>query len=150
MHVAAAVLCDFAEVREGLLMLLGGGITRLWRQELPAPMGVALALVVEIAPTERAVPHEITFAVRDPASTEVGKGGAGLQLGPEAVFDADERAVIPLVVPLPFQIQRYGWHSLHILFDSEEERVIRFRVGQHPQPMGGVPIPGSRSRHRPN
>ena len=149
MHVAAAILCDFAEVRDGLLMLLGGGITRLWRPTLPAPLGIGLALIVEIPPAERAVPHEISFEVKDAASVVVGKGGAGLQLGPNVAFDADESAVISLVLPLPFQAERYGWHSLQILFDSEAERVIRFKVAQQPQATA-TPVPGVHGRRRPN
>ncbi len=150
MHVAAAILCDFAEVREGLLMLLGGGIVNLWRPSLPAPMGIALALVVDIPPGERAIPHEISLEVRDPGSAQIGKGGAGLQLGPNLMFEADESAIVPFVMPLPFQVHRYGWHSLRIAFDSEEERVIRFRVAPPQEQPAGVPVVRGRARRRPN
>ena len=38
MQVVTALLCDYASVREGLLNILGGGVNRLWRAELPAPL----------------------------------------------------------------------------------------------------------------
>jgi hypothetical protein len=56
MRIIAGVLCDYAEVREGLLTIVSAGITRLWRAELPAPMGVFLALQVEVEANERPFP----------------------------------------------------------------------------------------------
>lgn len=51
MQLASAILCDFAQVREGLLFVSGGGITRIWRETFPAAAGVSLALVFEAHPT---------------------------------------------------------------------------------------------------
>lgn len=43
-QLAAALLCDSANVRENLLNVLSGGITVLGRPSFPAPIGVDLAL----------------------------------------------------------------------------------------------------------
>jgi glutamate-5-semialdehyde dehydrogenase len=40
MDVTTAMLADFAQVREGLLFVSSGGITRCYREQLPAPLGV--------------------------------------------------------------------------------------------------------------
>ena len=46
MKVSVAAICDFAQVREGLLSVISAGINRLWRPQYPAPMGAMLALIV--------------------------------------------------------------------------------------------------------
>ena len=60
MELKAAIICDAASVREGLLHVLGGGITRIWRQDLPAALGVALAVIVDLPPDVMFDPHEVT------------------------------------------------------------------------------------------
>jgi len=40
MKLEAALLCDFAEVREGLLFVVAGGITRVARASLPDRLGL--------------------------------------------------------------------------------------------------------------
>lgn len=42
------VLCDGASIREGLLGVLGGGISQIMRPEYPAELGVTIALMVEL------------------------------------------------------------------------------------------------------
>lgn len=44
----AAILCDAASIREGLLHVLGGGITVLGRESYPAPLSASLALLFEL------------------------------------------------------------------------------------------------------
>lgn len=46
-RATTAILCDAATVREGLLHLLGGGVSALGRPSFPAPLLVDLALVLE-------------------------------------------------------------------------------------------------------
>ena len=46
MDIRVATLCDFAQVREGLLFVSSAGITRVYRESFPAPIGVMLALVL--------------------------------------------------------------------------------------------------------
>ena len=45
MRIDTALLCDAATERDGLLNVLGGGITVATRPEFPAPLGMTLALV---------------------------------------------------------------------------------------------------------
>ena len=40
MTISTAILCDFAEVRDNLLFVVAGGVTRLFRAEWPGPMNV--------------------------------------------------------------------------------------------------------------
>ena len=56
MEVTTAMLSDFAQVREGLLFVSSGGITRCYREQLPAPLGVHLATQQALATTPGVVP----------------------------------------------------------------------------------------------
>ena len=76
MEIQAAILCDSATVREGLLHVLGGGINRLYRSELPAPLGVALALLVAFEPEEVDQLHEVHDRSFSQSTTCRGNGGA--------------------------------------------------------------------------
>ena len=53
MEIRVATICDFAQVRDGLLSVISAGITRVWRSQYPAPLGVMLALVFEVGPGRR-------------------------------------------------------------------------------------------------
>lgn len=65
MDIRVATLCDFAQVREGLLFVSSAGITRVYRESFPAPIGVMLALVLELSPVEAMDAHKITVRVED-------------------------------------------------------------------------------------
>lgn len=58
-----AFLRDSATVREGLLHVLGGGITRLWRNRYPADLNVALAMMIAMSPTEANNDHVLQATV---------------------------------------------------------------------------------------
>ena len=45
MRLAQALLCDAANVRSGLMFMIGGGISILFREDFPAPMAVSAAFV---------------------------------------------------------------------------------------------------------
>ena len=40
MRLETALLSDHASVRDGLLFVVAGGITRVWRSQLPAPLNL--------------------------------------------------------------------------------------------------------------
>src|SRR5437867_3739998 len=103
-RLTTAILCDFAQVREGLLFVSSGGITRLHRPSVPYPMalGVQLALVIEIPPDEMELAHEIKVTVKDPETVDtVGEVTVGLQLRPDQFADIQpgESVQFPYVVP---------------------------------------------------
>ena len=58
-----AFLCDAATVREGLLHVLGGGITRIWRDRYPAELLCSLALLVSMAPAEGDREHSLSVQI---------------------------------------------------------------------------------------
>ena len=52
MQIRAAVLCDFARVRSGLLTIVGAGISRIDTSVFPAALPVFLAIVIDPSPDE--------------------------------------------------------------------------------------------------
>jgi hypothetical protein len=130
-----AIICDYAEIREGLLTIVSGGITRLWRPQLPAPMGVFLALQVEVEPKERPFPHELEVRITGPSDKEVGKVNGGFQIGPSGDFEPDECAYanVPLDLRM-IALDEFGWYRLAISIDGGEAYPLRVRVGLPPVP----------------
>ena len=70
------MLCDAATVREGLLHILGGGITRLNRPSFPAPLGAALALQISVHPTEASVSHRVEAIIQGEDGSQIAKATA--------------------------------------------------------------------------
>lgn len=142
MQISAAFLCDFAEVREGLLMALGGGISRLWRPTFPTSIGATLAMLVEVPPSDLDVGHEIHVAIQGP-DAPVGevkvqfKTGAGQHLKP------GESVVAPITIDLrPVSLPSPGSYSINVSVDGEYVRSVAF-VAQPPSthPTPGAPPP---------
>jgi hypothetical protein len=133
MRIIAGVLCDYAEVREGLLTIVSAGITRLMRGELPASMGVFLALQVEVEPSARPFPHELGVRITGPSHKEVGAISGGFQVGADGDFEADECAIVNVPLDLrPIQIEEFGWYGMAVSIDGVAPYELRFRVGLPP------------------
>jgi hypothetical protein len=118
MEIHAVLLCDSATVREGLLHVLGGGITRVWRPALPAPLGVALATLVAMQPEEMGQLHEIHVAVSSPARRIV-EGMGALQAALPPNIEPGESVVVPFVLPLHNAgTAEYGRHVVELSIDD--------------------------------
>jgi hypothetical protein len=129
MNVAAAFLCDAATVREGLLHVLGGGVTRLWRDEFPAPMNVAIALLLELDRSELGRPHQLEMAVMDEDGGSVATVQGGFQFPPQPSLEFGENAVIPFTVPLhEAAVPKVGPYSISIHIDNVMHRRLTFSV----------------------
>ena len=138
MEISAAFLCDFAEVREGLLMALGGGTTRLWRAEYPASMGSSLALLIDLLQSDLDAPHEITVAIQGP-DQPVGEVKGTFRIGGSPDLRAGENVVAPLAIDLrPVQLPAEGSYSINISIDGRFMQSVGF-VAQPPGRQPGSP-----------
>lgn len=138
MNVSTALLCDFAIVREGLLHVISGGVTRLWRDQYPAALGCSLALVFEVHPMELGRPHELEVRVLGEDGAEIATVQGGFQTAP----GPDTKAGESMVVPMAFDIRGAGLpgpggYSIEISVDGTHHRTLSFwsqpRGGQAPQ-----------------
>lgn len=132
MQVGAALLADFAQVREGLLFVVGGGITRIYRPELPAPMNVCLVLAIELHRMERDQPHELNVQIMDDDGGQVAEIKGGFQM--QATDAAYHEAVnVPMVFDLRVVgLARYGFHVVEVSIDGHHERTLQFLVAAPP------------------
>ncbi|MGE0488774.1 MAG: hypothetical protein AB7S38_06135 [Vulcanimicrobiota bacterium] len=121
-----AMLCDYATVREGLLHVLGGGINRLWREKFPAQMGVTLAILLEIHPTEANRQHTMNIVLLDEDGRRLAEVNADFQVGRKATSGrAGENIIMPLAVSLQqMSIPTAGAYSVEILMDGQHKRSL--------------------------
>jgi hypothetical protein len=134
MELTTALLCDFAQVREGLLFVASGGVTRCYRAELPAPLGICWAGVLEMDEREAARPHEVAVVVVDEDGGTLAElsmsgrlEGAQLMVG--------ERLNLPLVVDLRgVEVTRYGPLEVRVYVNGELRRSLGVRVVEVPAP----------------
>jgi hypothetical protein len=140
MEIEAAILCDAATVREGLIHILGGPITRIWRPALPAPLGVALAVIICMTPQEQPVPHELQVTIRNDQH-DIFNAMGGLQAGTPVInVEAGEMLMAPFAMPLHAAgSDAYGRHVVSISIDhGVAEKEIDFWL-LHPEELS-LPI----------
>src|SRR5262245_15290855 len=108
--IQAAILCDFAQVREGVLFVSSGGINRMYRAQTPAPMGVYLALVVDVGPEEVHRVHSIRIIVTAlAAGLRLGELNAALEVERSPGTDPALPILAPIAIDLnPIALPDYG------------------------------------------
>jgi len=120
--VDVALLCDAVSVRDGLLYVLGGGITRITRPSWPAPLGVDLALRISAHRSEDGTTHTMNIFVQDVDGRRhaeltvhfTPQGAAGLLPGEE------------IQLPLPLDLRQIalpgpGEYSIEVLVDGTHQ-----------------------------
>lgn len=131
-RVAAALLCDAATVREGLLHILGGGITRLHRSEFPAPMQVTLVAQVVLTPTEIQFGHDVVAMIQTEDGDLVVQANGHLEAGePNPLLEPGESVILPLVINLGNAVVPVpGGYSIEISVDEVHQTSLTFRAVQ--------------------
>lgn len=129
MELSAAFLCDYASVRESLLFITAGGVTRIWREPLPTRMGVWLALLIQVDRLEADVPHEMRIVVVGEDGNNLAEVKAGFQVQDRGDASVHESVAVPIVLNLSgVPIEKYGSHSVEILIDGTTHRSLQFEV----------------------
>jgi hypothetical protein len=132
--VTALLLADSASVREGLLHVLGAGITRIVRDPLPARLDVALALMFRADDeTDLVAGHnlEVTITETSPGSAgqQVAKVIAEMGLSPGTIVAPGPNLLVPVVVPIqPVPVPRTGSYAIEVRLDGEPVGSYEFEV----------------------
>ena len=134
MELSVAAICDAAQVREGLLSVLSAGVNRVWRETYPAPMGVMLALLVEMTPGEAKTPHEIRIRVEDADGRDrLAEVLAAFQTtGISSLNDPGELLLMPLTVDFRnIQLPAPGRYQIVLdwMMEGTIPTVLAFRAG---------------------
>ena len=132
----STILCDFAQVREGLLFVVSGGITRLALQGPDAPAQVYLAGQLEVSPAEQGRTHTVDVKVTA-AESAVDLWRAEMTF---TTPPADEQPTFPgesTFVPLalcigPFLAPAPGPHDLKISVAGGDTSMSTFYI-LHPR-----------------
>jgi hypothetical protein len=133
MEIKSALLCDFASVREGLLHILGGGITRMWRPSVPTQLGIMAALVLDLEPEVAAQPHQVRIAIDSSTGQTVAEIVVALQLDQNPRLEAGEHALAPLAVQLqPVVVPDFGRYDMQMQLDDEPVETLTFWI-LHPE-----------------
>lgn len=133
MDVDCALLCDAVTVREGLLHVLGGGATRLVRNEWPAKVGVALAVRLLLHPTEIRPIHELRCDLVDEDGHPIGQLTMSMELSDiHDTFPGQDYSV-PIGLPVgELQIPRAGAYSFEIFVDATHTSSVGFVAAEDP------------------
>jgi hypothetical protein len=70
-RITTLMMCDFAQVREGLLFVSSGDISRVLANQFPAHLRVHLAAVVHLPPDTVAEPHRLNVKFKYPDTAEM-------------------------------------------------------------------------------
>jgi hypothetical protein len=136
MELDFALLADSAAVYEGKTSILGGGVSVLWRPQLPAPLGVFLVAQVSYHRTEVDTEHILRIQVMDADGNAVVPEISGeMRPGPPLEgIPANVPLTIPVVVPFPPVpvLQRTGMYSIELLLDDRHVKTVSFGVAQPP------------------
>jgi hypothetical protein len=118
------VICDFAQVRENLLFICSGGITRVVRPSLPAALNLYVAAHLEFGEEDMTRPHQIVLVFNHVDSARsILRTSLAVELALPPHAHPGERLVFPLVWHLP-AVDSYGQHDVAIyLNDNEVGRV---------------------------
>jgi hypothetical protein len=119
-RTTAAFLCDAASVREGLLHVLGGGITHIRAETFPAHITVTAAAMFELELEELRSAHTTAFSVvRRDDDHLIWEGTYRWQVEPIEPL-AYDRYSVPVVCPLlRAQFDKQGIYLVRILYDDE-------------------------------
>lgn len=139
---ARILLADSAEVREGLLFLLGGG----WSEVGPGPQPFAIAGIVDVEWDETNSRHLIEFVLEDedgspllvptPAGNQPFKLASGFEVGrpPGAIKGRSFNMPIAIpILPIPWTPGRR--YVLKVSLDGVEAERLIFQVRPLPQPQ---------------
>ena len=71
MNIRSVILCDFAQVRNQLLTVVSGGVTRVASAVFPATFSLCVAVVLEVPADELApTPRELRVSINDPTDAQ--------------------------------------------------------------------------------
>lgn len=139
MEVTTAVLCDSAQIREGLLFVLAGGITRIRRTSYPANLGAAVAVVLELDSIEAERTHEFELIVVGEDGQELARVAAQIQVG-DAQVHFGENIQVPLAVDLHGGVLPIaGAYELRLYVDGNHRRTLQFWAEETIDPIYGAP-----------
>lgn len=132
MRIDTALLCDAVTVREDLLHILGGGITRINRTQFPAPLAAALALRVLLHRTEVGRLHTMEVILAGEDGQMIAKVDAQFQVPPDVLSKLKANEEVTVNLPLGLHgvlVPQVGAYAFDILIDGTHAASVPFHAG---------------------
>ncbi|MBV9142931.1 MAG: hypothetical protein JO115_18800 [Pseudonocardiales bacterium] len=137
MRLDCALLCDAATVREGLLHILGGGITRIARPEpYPVALDVFLALRIVVDPGESKRSHQSQILLQSDEGKAIAELRIEFAVGPgnKSEHRPGEEIALPIAARLHgIGVPAPGAYSFEVLIDGIHQSTVPFVVVQAPE-----------------
>ncbi|NND73955.1 MAG: hypothetical protein HKN44_03015 [Ilumatobacter sp.] len=134
-QLKSLILCDFAQVREGLLFVQSGGLTRLVAPSFPAKFTCHVAALVWLPPHEAGTAHQMVMKVKS-ATTALLIATINVAMHetpPPVGLQPGEGRLVPIVVPLTaVTFPEPAEYDLQVEVDDEFAGDLSFRVGERP------------------
>lgn len=134
-ELKSLILCDFAQIREGLLFVQSGGLTRLVAPAFPAKFACHVATLVWLPPHEAGTAHEMVMKVKSArtATLTATVKVALHETAPPIGLQPGEGRQVPIVVPLAaVSFPEPGEYDLQVEVDDQFAGDISFLVAQRP------------------
>lgn len=124
------MLANAAEVREGLLYVLGGGIDQLWVGELPTEVAPTVVLSVELDADEVGRPFTPHLRVTSHAGTALVDVAMPAAVPEPRVAEAGGTPSLrfPMVFTVGMRVLEEGQHRLVVEVDGDELAAADFTV----------------------
>jgi len=137
MRISSMVICDFAQVREGLLTVCSAGITRIFAPVLPTALGVMVASLLELGPDDVGPIHELTWGLSRVDGAETVHSGTGaIQVTEAPSLEPGELIQMPVVIDLRLiVVLALGQYDFKMRLDGAEDLEIRSLWVTHRAPQ---------------
>lgn len=131
MIVTVATLCDFAQVREGLLSIVAGGISEVQAQSFPAPVATTLAVSLLVAEQDFESSFTVTAGIRQAGGADEygARISADIDLRPDGSLVLGHDGYINLVIPVSrLSVAEPGEVIIDVLIDDVVQVGLPLRI----------------------
>lgn len=133
MRVDLALLCDAVTVREGLMNILGGGVTRLNREVFPSQFSGGLALRILLNQMEAGTEHNLEIIFQSEDGQRLTEIKADFQSEVAQPLNPGEELSFPIGIAFQTAIPKPGAYSFEIAINGEHRKAVSLwaiQVGQ--------------------
>ena len=130
MRLEVALLADAVTVREGLIHVLGGGITRMQRGEYPAKVSAEIAVRLMLHPTEADGEHVLRVLLQDADGQHGSKMEARFTVTADGLEPGEEVGVSLSIPCRDLPLPRPGPYSFELLVDGIHQASLPFIVSE--------------------
>ena len=132
-----AMLANYAEVREGLVFVTGGGIDTVQTPQLPALLNATILVRLLLHRTEANKQHSIEIEITDEDGSTVAKVQAGVMVpvNPDTPVGWDIPSMVALNIH-GLQLLKEGRYAVELSADGAHLRTLNLRTKVNPHGPG--------------